>query len=204
MCNYLHCALLTIQLIMKAEKLLYQPSSLVKWELFLSNTHCDDGATVISLCSSPPSVQGEFMPHSHFVKWPGLYLKSLSSLLAGCTRLCLFCWFMRWRNRFQKDTFGNCTLCSGLVFVNVNEVDVDYWVKMVAAAVEGVGVGGSIMRLSMPNKAFNQSSLKLYFLNGSNTTSFSYHHLDGWQQWGKTNKNILSSFTHPHIVPTLY
>lgn len=70
---------------------------------------------------------------------------------------------MRCRNRFQKDTFGNCILCSGLVFVNVNEVDVDYWVKMVAAAGEGVGVGGSIKRLSLLNKAFNRALFKALF-----------------------------------------
>jgi len=46
------------------------------------------------------------------------------------------------------------------VFVNVNEVDVDYWVKMVAAGGEGGGVGGSIKTLSMPNKAFNHALFK--------------------------------------------
>ncbi len=49
------------------------------------------------------------------------------------------------------------------MFVNVNEVDVDYWVKMVAAAGEGVGVGGSIKRLSMQNKAFNHKLFKALF-----------------------------------------
>ncbi len=81
------------------------------------------------------------------------------------------------RNRFQKDTFGNCRLCSGLVFVNVNEVDVDYWVKMVAATGEGVGVGGSIKRLSMPNKAFNHKLFKALFFK--------------WQQY---NLIFISSF----------
>lgn len=60
----------------------------------------------------------------------------------------------------SKGHIWQLQIVSGLVFVNVNEVDVDYWVKMVAAVGEGGGVGGSMKRLSMPNKAFNHAVFK--------------------------------------------
>lgn len=60
----------------------------------------------------------------------------------------------------SKGHIWQLQIVSGLVFVNVNEVDVDYWVKMVAAVGEGGDVGGSIKKLSMSNKAFNHVLFK--------------------------------------------